>query len=126
MHGIGKTRKVKDHIKGMNSMKSIKNKIMPKQKTVNYARFVADIRPQKYEPRIMILTAGGKRIEHDGRNSTETSGLETTKILVNSVISTPEARFGCFYISNVYLNTKLPPPEYMKIHVSMIPKEVME
>ena len=26
----------------------------------------------------------------------------------------------------MYLNTKLPSPEYMKIHVSMIPQEFME
>ena len=45
---------------------------------------------------------------------------------MNSFISTPEARFGCFDISNMYLNTKLLSPEYMKIHVRMIPQEVME
>ena len=47
-------------------------------------------------------------------------GLETTKILVKSIISTSEVRFGCFDVSNMYLNTKLPSPEYTKIHVSTI------
>ena len=31
----------------MNSMKFIKNKIVPKHKIVTYARFVSDIYPQK-------------------------------------------------------------------------------
>ena len=74
----------------------------------------------------MILIAGGNRLEYDGEKSTEMSGLEITKILVNSIISSPEARFGCFDISNVYLNNKLTSPKYMKIHVSMIPQKFME
>jgi hypothetical protein len=53
-------------------------------------------------------------------------GLETTKILLNSVVSTPGARFACFDIGNMYLNTKLPSPENMKIHKSLIPQEVID
>ena len=87
---------------------------------------MADILPQKIKPRRVGLTAGGNILEYDGKKSTEMSGLETTKILVNSVISTPRARFGCFEISNMYLNTKLTSPEYMKKYISMIPQEVME
>ena len=41
-------------------MNFIKNKLVPKQKTVTYEIFVADIRPQKDEPRRTRLTAGGK------------------------------------------------------------------
>ena len=125
MQGIGKNRKPEDRIKGMNSMHFIHKNQVPKNKTITYARFVADVRPQKDEPNRMRLTAGGDRLPYDGKKSTETAGLETTKILLNSVISTPGARFACFDISNMYLNTKLPSPEYMKIHASMIPKEVM-
>ena len=66
---------------------------------------MADILPQKIKPRRVGLTAGGNILEYDGKKSTEMSGLETTKILVNSVISTPRARFGCFEINNMYLNT---------------------
>jgi hypothetical protein len=53
-------------------------------------------------------------------------GLQTTKILFNSVVSTPEARFACYDISNMYPNTTLLSPEYMKIHLSLIPQEVMD
>ena len=38
---------MKDRIKVMNSMKFIKNQLVPKHKTVTYARFVVDIIPQK-------------------------------------------------------------------------------
>jgi hypothetical protein len=62
----------------------------------------------------MRLTAGGDRLPYDGKKITETAGLETTKILLNSVISTPGARFTCYDIGNMYLNTKLLTPEYMR------------
>eukprot|EP00978_Attheya_sp_CCMP212_P034239 scaffold142601_cov51-Attheya_sp.AAC.3 len=38
----------------------------------------------------MRLTAGGDRLPYDGKKSAETAGLETTIILINSVVSTPE------------------------------------
>ena len=107
-------------------MQFIKKKQVPKGKIITYARFVADIRPQKDEKERMRLTAGGDRLIYDGKKSTETAGLETTKMLLNSVVSTPNAKFACFDIGNMYLNTKLPSPEYIQIHRSMIPNEIME
>ena len=62
MQDIGNKRKMKERIKGVNSMKFIKKRLGPKHKTVTYAIFVADICPQKDEPRIMRLTAGGNRL----------------------------------------------------------------
>ena len=46
MQGIGKTIKMKEHIKGMNSMKFVKKQLVPKHKIVTYAIFVSYIRPQ--------------------------------------------------------------------------------
>ena len=62
MQGIGKTRKLEDRIEGMNSMKFIKKKLVLKLKTVTYARFVSDTRPQKDKQRRMRLTLGGNRL----------------------------------------------------------------
>ena len=106
-------------------MHFIKKQQVPKGKRVTYARFVADIRPHKDEKEQMRLTAGGNRLIYNGKKSTETAGLETTKMLLNSVVSTPNAKFACFDIGNMYLNTKLPSPEYMQIQINMIPDKVM-
>eukprot|EP00978_Attheya_sp_CCMP212_P026017 scaffold84797_cov47-Attheya_sp.AAC.1 len=124
--GIGKNRKPEDRITSMNSVKFIHKQNVPKGKIVAYARFVADIRPQKDEPHRMRLTAGGDLLPYNGKKSTETAGLETTKILINSVVSIPGARFACFNIGNMYLNTRLPSLEFMKIHQSLIPQELMD
>ena len=86
MQCIEKTINLKVRIKGMKSMKFIKKKLFPKHKTVTYERFVADISPQKEETRKMRFTVEGEILGYDGEKGTELSGLETTKILVNSVI----------------------------------------
>jgi hypothetical protein len=45
------------------------------------------------------------KIEYPGDKSTRTAGLTTAKILINSVISTPNAKFLVIDINNFYLNT---------------------
>ena len=72
------------------------------------------------------MTAGGDRIDYSGDTSTESAGLETIKIHWNLVLSTPKAKYMTMDISNMYLNTKLPEPEYMRIHISLIPDEIMK
>jgi hypothetical protein len=46
-------------------------------------------------------------INYPGDKSTQTDELETTKILLNSIISTAEAKFCTMDITNFYLNTPL-------------------
>ena len=71
------------------------------------------------------MTTGGDILDYSGDTSTKSAGLETIKIHWNSVLSTPKARYMTMNISNIYLNKKLPEPEYMRIHVSLIPDEIM-
>lgn len=52
--------------------------------------------------------------------------METVKILINSTISTKGVRIPCWDIENIYTNSRLEEPEYMKIHIQDIPKEVNE
>jgi hypothetical protein len=48
------------------------------------------------------------------------------KILLNSVISTKNAKFMSIDISNFYLNTPLPRYEYLKLKLADIPQEVID
>jgi hypothetical protein len=57
--------------------------------------------------------------------STETADLTTAKLLFNSVVSTPGARFAAFDIKNFYLNNPMDCYEYMWIPVRDIPPDVM-
>eukprot|EP00804_Cyclotella_cryptica_P008940 CCRYP_012041-RB/>CCRYP_012041-RB protein AED:0.46 eAED:0.46 QI:0/-1/0/1/-1/0/1/0/111 len=49
----------------------------------------------------------------------------TAKLLFNSVISTPGAKFMTMDISNFYLMTPLPRPEYLRLKLSDIPTEII-
>ena len=66
------------------------------------------------------------RIVFSGNKSTPTANLLTTKLLFNSIISTPGATFHGIDLTNVYLNTPVPTPEYMQLKLSIIPKEIID
>ena len=51
--------------------------------------------------------------------------MTTEKCLLNSVISTPKARALTADIKHFYLNNHLLEPEYLKLHVSVIPDEII-
>jgi hypothetical protein len=72
-----------------------------------------DIKDHKEEKERTGLTVGGDQIEYPGDKSSRTAGLTTAKILINSVISTPSAKFLVIDINNFYLST---PPWTIRIY----------
>jgi hypothetical protein len=71
----------------------IKRSQMPNGRKVTYGRIVVSIRPEKKETHRTQLTVGGNLIDYPGDVSTPTADLTTTKVLLNSTVSTPGARF---------------------------------
>ena len=59
-------------------------------------------------------------------NGTPTADLLTVKLHLNSVISTPGARFMGIDIKNFYLNTPMDRPEYLKMKLDNFPDDVIE
>ena len=72
------------------------------------------------------LTAGGNEIDYPGEVSTPTSNLTTEKCLVNSILSTSNAKGMCADIKYFYLNTEMTWFEYIKVKAEIIPEEIME
>ena len=68
---------------------------------------------------------GGNLLDYTVNLSTPTASVTTAKYLLNSVISTPKARALTADIKHCYLNNHLPKPEYLKIHISVIPYEII-
>ena len=77
-------------------------------KDCTYRKFVCMVRPQKAEPNQTRLTVGGNRINYPGKVGTPTADMLLMKIMLNSVVSTLNAKFMSIDISNFYLNTPLP------------------
>jgi hypothetical protein len=117
---------VKTRIKGTNTINFIHRSQVPTGRTVTCARFCANIRPQKEETHRCRITVGGDRIDYPGEVSTKTAGLTTIKLLLNSVVSKPTAKFMTADVNNFYLNTPLERPEYMRILVKLIPQEIID
>ena len=87
-----------------------------------YARIVVDYRPQKEDPNRIRITVGGNLITYKGDVSTRTADLTTSKLLWNSVLSTPGAKYMCLDIKNFYLTAALDYSEYMKMPLTVFPE----
>jgi hypothetical protein len=109
-----------------NTIRFIRRTDVPKGRKVTYGSFVVDIKDHKDEKEHTRLTVGGDQIEYPGDKSTRTAGLTTAKILINSVISTPNAKFLVIDVTFFYLNTPLGRFEYMVINLVSLPQETIE
>ena len=119
----------KDLTGGTNTVEFLKpNKInnILKHKTITYARITADYREQKKDPYRIRITVGGNLIKYDGPTTSTTAELATSKLMWNSVISTPNSRYICIDIKNFYLKTPMKDPEYMKIKATLVPKQFID
>jgi hypothetical protein len=99
---------------------------MPRDRKATYVRIVCTDRPQKTQPRRVRHVVGGDRIDYPGDTRTKTSTVENVKLLINSVLSTDQALFMCMDLKDFYLNTPMLRKEYIRVHVSQIPKEFMD
>jgi hypothetical protein len=110
---------------GTDTMFFIKHTDKPSNKKATYLRIVAAHKPHKAEPCRIRFTCGGDKIDYPGNVSTPTVDLTTVKCHLNSVLSTPGAKYMTLDISDFYLNTPMDTYEYMRIPVSAIPDSIM-
>jgi hypothetical protein len=99
---------------------------IPKDRTVTYARIVVDYRPQKTDPNQVRITVGGNLITYPSEVITRTADMVTSKILWNSVLSTPNAKYCCADVKNFYLETPMEQYEYMRIPARQIPDAFLD
>ena len=71
-------------------------------------------------------TVGGNRVNYPGEKYTPNVELTTIKILLNSVISTPDAKFMSIDVKDFYLCTPLKQYEYMWVPETMLPAEIID
>ncbi len=115
-------------VKGTNTIKFIcKDKVPDKRmKNVLYGSFSCDIKPNKEETECTRFTVGGDRINYPDDCGTLTADMILIKILVNSILSTPNAKCIMIDITDFYLQTPMERVEYMRLKISDIPEEVIQ
>ena len=94
--------------------------------TVTYGNIVAEIRPQKYETHRTRIALGGDLIRFPGGFMTPAADLTTSKILFNSVISTPDSKLIYADISNFYFNNPMDRYKYMKLPLYIILDKIIQ
>ena len=112
-------------VAGTNTFRPIPYHAIPadRRPEITFTKVVCSVRPDKADPHRTRITVGGNRIDYPHDVGTPTGSLELLKLLINSVLSTPQAKFASFDIENFYLNTPLPRKEYTKTNISDIPNE---
>jgi hypothetical protein len=121
---LGNIAQVYENKKGTDTVRFLTHNAIaaiPKDRKVTYARIVVDYCPKKVDPNQVRITVGGNLIEYPGELTTRTADLTTTKLLWNSVISTPGARYKTSDIKSFYLETPLDRFEYMRMPFDLIP-----
>ena len=83
-------------VEGPNTIFFITHKDLPEGRKPTYLNIIVDYRPQKSDPNRVRWTVGGNLIDYPGNASTPTADMTTSKILMNSVLSTCGACYACF------------------------------
>jgi hypothetical protein len=69
---------------------------------------------------------GGNLIKYPGDCGTLTTDLVTVKLLLNSIISTQNAKFMSIDIKDFYLCTSMTQYEYFQMKLELFPEEIIE
>ena len=126
---LGRLAQGFEDTKGTNTIRFLNHreiKEIPGDRTVTYARIVVDYRPQKEDPNRVRITVGGNLIDYPYELTTRTAELTTTKILWNSVLSTPNAKYATADAKNFYLETPMERFEYMRMPIKLIPQAIID
>ena len=113
-------------IKGTNTIFFIHPSAMPKDRKATYVRVVSAMRPEKANPYRVRWTVGGDKVDYPFDVSTKTADLTTAKLLFNSVLSTPFARFMTADLKDFYLGTPMERYEYMRVPIWLLPEAIVD
>ena len=98
-----------------------------RQTEIAHVKVVCEVRPQKIDPNRTRITVAGNRILYPGDVGTPSACLDFVKLMLNSVLSRPGARFACFNAANFNLQTQeMNRKEYVSIKFDNIPDELCD
>ena len=114
-------------------------KLIEETKTMKFIPWNHTKKPKYYKPvcKIKVDDAGNPyqhvrgtvadtHSTYDGPTSAQTASMATVKILLNSVVSTPGAKFCTADIKDYYLASPMDKPEFMIIALSQLSQEIID
>ena len=96
---------------------------IPAHKKVTYGRLVVYIRPLKDEKYGVCITVGCDKLDFCGDASSVAASLATVKLLLNSVVTTKDAKFTTADIKDFFYASFLPDPEFIFMYSGSGKKE---
>jgi hypothetical protein len=113
---------------GTNTMKFVDPHSLPPGFQCTYLTLVCAYRPEKEQPFRVRGVAGGDRLQYEGDCSTKTSALDTVKLHLNHIVSTPNGRHATTDVKDFYLNTPMDEKDwiYLKIPVTDVPQCIID
>jgi hypothetical protein len=110
---------------GTNTLFCIHRQQVPKHKRATYIHVVCADRPKKSNTRRVRWTAGSDKIEYHGSVTTKTADITTAKLLFNSVLSTPDAKFMTIDLKDFYLCSNLDVYKYVRIPTHILSPRII-
>jgi hypothetical protein len=93
---------------------------------ITYRQIVCNYYPNKKDPHHTCITMGGNLINHPNNCGTLTANILTIKLLFNSVISMPNAKFMTIDIKNFYLMTPMDYHKYFRMKLELFPQDIID
>ncbi len=92
---------------------------------ITYGWIVCNYRPEKKDLHRTRITMGGNLINYPNDCGTPTADILTVKLLFNSIISTPNAKFMTINIKDFYLMTPMDLYEYFRMKLKLFPQDII-
>ena len=101
---------------------------VPTDRKITYATFACDHRPLKQEEWRIRIVVGGDKLDYEFDSGSPAANMLETKLLFNSVISdAPKgARFCSMDLKDMFLQTPMDRPEYMKVPFRYFPEDIRQ
>ena len=96
------------------------------RRDIMYGCIVVNYISEEDEPYRTRLTVGGERINYPWYCGTPTVALSTVKYILNSFVSTPNAKFMAIDIKGFYLCTPMAHFEYVRLTLTDLPDDVVQ
>ena len=96
-----------------------------RRKDITYGRIVCTYRSEKKDPYRTRITMGGNLINYPDDCGTPTADLISVKLMLNSVISTMNAKFMTIDLKDFYLMTPMARYEYFQMKLELFPDDII-
>jgi hypothetical protein len=96
-----------------------------RRKDIMYGHIICTYRSKKKDPYQTRIMMGGNLVNYPNNCGTPTANLLTVKHMLNSIISTTNAKFMTINLKDFYLHTPMSQYKYFRMKLELFPQDVI-